>query len=250
MFPAVRSTDTFRGTMTDTGRAARRTELVAHRGAKRERPENTLAAFARALELGADALELDVHATRDGVVVVHHDPTLGGTRAEAAVPIAECTAPQLEGFRVGGERIPTLASVLALAAGRATVYVEIKGAGIEREVVDVVRGSRATCAIHSFDHAAIGRVRALAPEIPRGLLFEHAGDDMLAALAEHDARDLWPHLSLVDAALVEAVHRAGRRIVVWTVNLVEDAARLAALDVDALCGDDVPLLRAALATRR
>lgn len=223
-------------------------ELVAHRGAKRERPENTLAAFARAIELGADALELDVHATRDGIVVVHHDPAPAtvGTGGEPPRPIAECSARELAAFRVGGERIPSLADVLALAAGRVTVYVEIKGARIEGAVVDVVRASRARCAIHSFDHEAIGRVRALAPEIPRGLLFEHGGADMLAALDEYDARDLWPHVPLVDASLVDGVHRSGRRVVVWTVNRAEDATRLAALGVDALCGDDVPLLRGAL----
>ena len=232
---------------TQGSRAA--TELVAHRGAKRERPENTLAAFARALELGADAFELDVHATRDGVVVVHHDPIprAPGAGGERARPIAECSARDLTSFRVGGEPIPTLESVLELAAGRARVYVEIKGSGIEREVVGVIGASRTECAIHSFDHAAVGRVRALAPEIPRGLLFEHAGQDMLAALIEHDARDLWPHVPLVDAALVDRVHRLGRRVVVWTVNTSTDAARLASLGVDALCGDDVPLLRRALA---
>ena len=226
-------------------------ELVAHRGAKRERPENTLAAFARAIEVGADALELDVHATRDGVVVVHHDPVprAGGANGEPPRPIAECTAGELASFRVAGEAIPTLESVLDLSAGRVRVYVEIKGAGIERDVVRVVRASRAECALHSFDHGAIGRVRALAPEIPRGLLFERAGDDMLAALAEHDARDLWPHVSLVDAALVEGAHRIGRRVVVWTVNRPADASRLASLGVDALCGDDVPLLRRAVAIR-
>lgn len=229
-----------------TGRS--RPELVAHRGAKRERPENTIAAFARAIELGADALELDVHATRDGVVVVHHDavPREAGARGEPPRAIAECSARELAAFRVGGEAIPSLAAVLALAAGRATVYVEIKGAGIERAVVDVVRSSRATCAIHSFDHEAIGRVRALAPEIPRGLLFEHRGPDMLAALAEYDAHDLWPQVTLVDEAVVEGAHRIGRRVVAWTVNSATDAARLAAAGVDALCGDDVPLLRDAL----
>jgi len=238
-----------------TTEPARRTrpalELVAHRGAKRERPENTLAAFARAIELGADALELDVHATRDGVVVVHHDPVphTAGTDGELPRPIAECTARELTSFQVDGEPIPTLDSVLELAAGRVRVYVEIKGAGIEREVVRAVRASRAVCAIHSFDHAAIGRVRALAPEIPRGLLFERAGVDMLASLIQYDARDLWPHVSLVDEGLVEGAHRMGRRVVVWTVNEPADASRLASVGVDALCGDDVPLLRRAVAAR-
>lgn len=216
--------------------------IVAHRGAKRERPENTLAAFARAIELGADALELDVHATRDGVVVVHHDPVVHGD----ARPIANLTSRELAAVRVGGEPIPTLAEVLAVAERRVAVYVEIKGSGIEQRVVDVVRASPTPCAIHSFDHAAVARVREIAPEIPRGLLFEHRGADMVAALETHDARDLWPEVTLVTRELVERVHRAGRRVVVWTVNEIDDAARLAAMGVDALCGDDVRLLRAAI----
>ncbi|HEX2779779.1 MAG TPA: glycerophosphodiester phosphodiesterase [Gemmatimonadaceae bacterium] len=221
-------------------------EIVAHRGAKRERPENTLAAFARALELGADAFELDVHATRDGAVVVHHDPVVREHEGDAAtLPIASMTRRQLTELDVGGEPIPLLRDVLELAAGRATVYVEIKGKSIEKLVVGVVRAWRATCAIHSFDHAAIARVRELAPEIPRGLLFEHRGHDMVAALVAHDARDLWPHVPLVTEELVAAVHAAGRRVVVWTVNAAADAKRLSEFGVDALCGDDVTLLREA-----
>lgn len=226
-------------------------ELVAHRGATRERPENTLAAFARAIELGADGLELDVHATRDGVVVVHHDPiprALDGAGQRVARPIADLTRADLQRLRVDGEPIPTLAEVLDLARASVIVYVEIKGAAIEQRVVDVVRASRANCAIHSFDHPAIGRVAALAPEIPRGLLFERAEVDMLGAMARYDARDLWPAVDLVTPALVDAAHRAGRRVVVWTVNDSSNARRLASLGVDALCGDDVPLLRDALAT--
>ena len=217
-------------------------ELVAHRGAKRERPENTLPAFARAIELGADAIELDVHATRDGVVVVHHDPIVHGTPHA----IADLASRELRELDVGGAPVPTLAEVLALAARRVTVYVEIKGAQIEEAVVEVVRASTASCAIHSFDHAAVARVRQIAPEIPRGLLFEHRGADMIAALAAHDARDLWPEVSLVTRDLVERAHHAGRRVVAWTVNEIDDAARLAAIGVDALCGDDVRLLRAAI----
>lgn len=221
-------------------------EIVAHRGAKRERPENTLVAFARALELGADALELDVHATLDGAVVVHHDPVPVARRRDGSqpdVPIGAMSHPEIAELQVDGEPIPLLRDVLDLAAGRATVYVEIKGRAIEQLVVDEVHASRASCAIHSFDHGAIARVRELAPEIPRGLLFEHGALDMIEALAAHDARDLWPHHSLVTPTLVDAVHRAGRRVVVWTVNAAADAARLAALGVDALCGDDVSLLR-------
>ncbi len=235
---------------TSTQHARPRPELVAHRGAARERPENTLAAFAIALDQRADAIELDVHCTADGVVVVHHDPVPHGVypdgRRERG-PIAELRYVELSTLRIVGEAIPTLRDVLALVGDRATVYVEIKGAGIERAVVDAVRGSSAQCAIHSFDHEAVNRVRALAPEIPRGLLFERGDtESMLRSMERHDARDLWPAAALIDAALIEAAHRAGKRVIAWTVNDTSLASTLAAAGVDALCTDDVPLIADAL----
>ncbi len=126
------------------GELSRSPELIGHRGAPRERPENTLASFLRALDLGADAVELDVHATRDGVVVVHHDFV---PRAESSVaalggrPIAELTAADLGTFQVAGEPIPTLASVLEAIGGRATVYVEIKGRDIEEAVIATIESA-------------------------------------------------------------------------------------------------------------
>lgn len=232
------------------GATRSRPELVAHRGASRERTENTLAAFAVALDHRSAGIELDVHATADGVVVVHHDLVPHGIYPDGSGerrPIAELRYVELSTLRIRGESIPTLRDVLALVGDRAVVYVEIKGAGIEQGVVEVIRASGARCAIHSFDHAMVARVRAIAPEIPRGLLFDH-GDarTMLAEMEAHDARDLWPHATLIDAALVDAAHRAGRRVVAWTVNAAPLATDLSALGVDALCTDDVPLVRAAL----
>jgi glycerophosphoryl diester phosphodiesterase len=216
------------------------------------RTENTLPAFALAIEQGANAIELDVHATADGVVVVHHDadvPT-GAARGATRQAIAGMRWDQLRDVELKhGERIPPLRDVLALAAGRARVYVEIKGTSIERAVVDVIRESSADCAVHSFDHAAIAAARALASDLPCGLLLDKndpRADEIGALVTKYGARDLWPHVSLVDESLVNDAHRAGARIVVWTVNDVSSARRLAALGVDALCTDDVPLISAAV----
>lgn len=221
-------------------------ELVAHRGASHERPENTLAAFAVALDHRADAIELDVHATADGIVVVHHDLVPRGHYPDGRReqrPIAELRYVELSTLRIAGEAIPTLRDVLSLVGDRATVYVEIKGADIERRVVDVVRAASARCAIHSFDHATVRRVSQLAPAIPRGLLFA-SGDAgmMLREMERYDARDLWPEVSLIDAALVTAAHAAGKRVIAWTVDDPQLASYLAAIGVDALCTDDVPLI--------
>jgi glycerophosphoryl diester phosphodiesterase len=220
-----------------------RIERIAHRGAKREHTENTLPAFHRAFELGADGIELDVHATSDGVVVVHHDPDVrqGLRRVEiAATDWAGVSALEL----AGGGQIPRLTDVLAIAPATVTVYVEIKGLGIERLVAESIAGHHERCAVHSFNHDAIDVVRDIAPNIPRGVLFERDTVDVLDVMSRTGARDVWPHWKLVDGALVDAVHHAGGRIIAWTVNDAGVAERLTALGVDGLCGDDVRVFQA------
>ncbi|HEX6533748.1 MAG TPA: glycerophosphodiester phosphodiesterase [Gemmatimonadaceae bacterium] len=226
--------------------------LVAHRGAPRERPENTLPAFLRALELGADGIELDVHGTKDGVVVVHHDEVPRATAPSGALAgrrIDTLRFDELQGFSIRGiARIPTLEEVLAVLEGRVDVFIEIKGTGIERAVVDIVRASRdpCRCAVHSFRHDAVARVGELAPEIRRGILFDRPLPDVPAAMRAVGAMDAWPQWELVDAPLVRAVHDAGGRVIPWTVNRPESARALAGLGVDALCSDLLPIVRAAL----
>lgn len=225
-------------------------QLIAHRGASRVRIENTLAAFAVALDQRADAVELDVHATADGVVVVHHDPVPHGVHGDGRSerqPISALRYVELATIRIGGEPVPTLRDTLALMGDRAAVYVEIKGVGIERQVVEAIRGNRARCAVHSFDHTAIAGVRALAPEIPRGLLFERGErEGIVEAMRAHDARDLWAENGIVDAALIDAAHSAGMRLIAWTVNDPRRAGQLAAFGIDGLCTDDVPLISSAV----
>jgi glycerophosphoryl diester phosphodiesterase len=225
-------------------------EIVAHRGASRDRPENTLAAFALALDQGADAIELDVHATRDGVVVVHHDPVL---RAPAQPPdrrprIAEITHAELRALAPDGDTgIPTLAEVLELVGTRARVYVEIKGRAVERQVLDVLRDGRTDCAVHAFDHRVPQRVRALAPGVPVGILLTSYLLDVAAAVRPVPARDVWQDWTLIDDAWVAAVRAVGGRSVAWTVNDPAAGVALARLGVEALCTDVPGLMRAALA---
>ena len=226
--------------------------LIGHRGAPRERPENTLPSFLRALELQADGIELDVHCTKDRVVVVHHDEIPRATPPSGHLArrrIDELTFDELQGFSVRGlALISTLAESLAVIKGRADVFIELKGAAIEHEVVDVVRRSSAParCALHSFDHEQIARARALAPELRGGILFDRPVLDPVSAMRAADALDVWPSREHVNESLVESVHGAGGRVIPWTVNKGEQAVELAAFGVDALCTDFIAVLRAAL----
>ena len=226
--------------------------LIGHRGAPRERPENTLPSFLRALELQADGIELDVHCTKDRVVVVHHDEIPRATPPSGKLAgrrIDALTFDELQGFSVRGlALISTLEEALAVIKGRADVFIELKGEAIEREVVRVIGASIAPerCAVHSFDHAQVARARALAPELRGGILFDRRVDDPAASMRAADALDVWPSHEHIDEAFVRSVHAAGGRVIAWTVNKPVQAVGLSALGVDGLCTDFIPALRAAL----
>lgn len=199
-------------------------EIIAHRGASRERPENTLAAFTRAADLGADGCEFDVHLHADGRLWVHHDPLPAGTAA--------------------GSDVPRLEDVLALHAERGlTAYAELKGVGCAAATVAALQSSPARSAVHAFDHRQVAVAHELAPEIPRGVLEISYPVDHLHALQTVQGRDLWRNWAFIDEALVAAANDAGCRIVAWTVNDPVQIERLAMLGVHALCTDDVALAR-------
>ncbi len=218
-------------------------EIVAHRGASRERPENTLAAFHRAVELGADAVELDVHVTSDGVVVVHHDPAVTGLGAIQAL-----TRGQLAAYRVQGEPIPTLDEVFDAVGERLRIYVELKGATSAPGSLDCIARHPAGpgAAVHCFDHRLVAQALRLAPAVPRGVLEVSYPVDLTGAARPVEARDLWRHRDFVDEALVRGAHAEGRRVVAWTVNDAATMRRMAGWGVDAICTDDVALARETL----
>jgi len=205
-------------------------QIIAHRGTPRQHPENTLAGFAQALADGADAIELDVRRTADGVVVVHHDPASPGSLPIDTLPAAALLP-----------SIPPLATVLAQVDGRATVYVEVKQAGIEDDVVGLLTASTTPTAVHAFDHRVARRVTHLAPGIPTGVLMSSYVIDPASVLRAAGARDWWQEWPMIDAALVASIHAAGGRVIAWTVNDPEAARRLSDLGVDGIC-TDVPRL--------
>jgi glycerophosphoryl diester phosphodiesterase len=207
---------------------------IAHRGMPRQARENTLASFVLALAAGADGIELDVHATSDGVVVVHHDAELAGGAAIGRLSHAEISEQTSN-----GEQVPTLGEVCALVKGRAELFVEIKGKGIEKLVVRALEGYAGAVAIHSFDHALIQRLANAASPFRLGILLEEPVSDVRATMEGAGALDLWPHHPLVTATLVSDVHRFGGRVIPWTVNDTRDVSRVTALGVDGICTDDV-----------
>ncbi|HSE67930.1 MAG TPA: glycerophosphodiester phosphodiesterase [Gemmatimonadales bacterium] len=220
----------------------RRPSSIGHRGASGIAHENSPSAFRLAKQLGADGVELDVHATGDGVLVVHHDYTIAGAGLISGLSSSDIAHHPLP----NGEEIPTLAQALDLLDGL-DVWVEVKSLpprfdGRLLETLD--RGpSPQRYAVHSFDHRIVARL-GQRPKLSRGVLLASYLLDPLAVLKSAGADVLWQEAHLIDQDLVQLMHKAGCRIIAWTANTEEEIARLAQLGVDGICGNFPDLIHA------
>lgn len=222
--------------------------IIAHRGASAYAPENTMAAFRLAGEMGADAIELDAKLTRDGQIVVHHDGTLDRTTTGSG-RVPEHTLAQIRQLDAGGkfdarfvgERVPALEEVLAAFGRELLINVELKDYEHPRDdlpqaAAALVRsmGLQARVLFSSFNPLALRRARRQAPEIPTALL-EMASDGRAKRALFRLISPPWayhPEDRMVDAGLIDDEHRRGRRMNVWTVNHAARIAELLAWGID------------------
>jgi len=222
--------------------------IIAHRGASAEKPENTLAAFRRALALRVDGIELDVHVTRDGVPVVFHDDKLKRLTG-AKGRLTDFTWAELAKLRVRGtEPIPRLIDVLRLTRLRTVVQIELKAGVPIPPVVQAVKTARALgwVIFASFDVALVRQAGELAPKAPRMLISESRRSRavILRQLASCKALGLsFNHRRVPSAAWVQYFQLRGYSVWTWTVNDPAAMTRLAGWGVDALLGDDPALMR-------
>jgi glycerophosphoryl diester phosphodiesterase len=221
--------------------------LYAHRGASAELPENTLLAFARAAELGAFGIELDVHLSRDKVPVVIHDDSVDRT-TNGAGAISDLNLAELKQLDAGvGALIPTLAEVLDLVGNRLHVDIEVKAAAAADEVIREAAARPALrFAISSFDHDVLRHVRRRASDIEVWPLTVGATDETLDAADELNAPYIAINDLFVNAEIAEYVRARGRECWVWTVNDPARAETLNAIGVAGICTDDPASLLAQL----
>jgi glycerophosphoryl diester phosphodiesterase len=216
---------------------------IAHRGASGDFPENTLPAFAAAIEAGAQMCELDVQLTADAAVVVIHDETVNrttnGAGAVSAMTLAEIRrldAGHKFGAGFAGARVPALEEVLELVKGRCRLNVELKSPGVEREVYRLLRahGAIAGTIVSSFDWDALAAVRRLEPALSIGVLADRGAEAMFEAAADLRAISVNPRHNMVTPAIVERAHRIGLTVLVWTVDKPAEMRRMIALGVDGI----------------
>jgi len=245
--------------------------LIAHRGASGLAPEHTLASFELAVEIGVDFLEQDLQQTRDGALVVLHDDTLNrtarGPEADCSGRVHDKTLAQLErcdfgawfrekhpavGDRFDGQRILTLDTLIERFGHSVRYYIETKHPEEAEDLEDSLLStlsehglleadSASSLVFQSFSKESLVVLAEKAPRVPRVQLLDRKEveppyDVQLSEIAKY-ADGIGPNYRDVDATLVEAAHRHGLKIHVYTVNDPEEMRRLEALDVDGIFSD-------------
>lgn len=223
------------------------TLVIAHRGASRAERENTIAAFVRAVEMGADGIELDVRRTADDVLVVHHDAMLGDGRIVRQVPAGELP-----------DHVPTLSAALDACAG-AFVNVEIKNDPSEpdfdptewaahRTLIELGRrGADARWLVSSFRLETVDLVRSLARSVRTAWLVVAAGDAEIDATVANGHIAIHPYVNTLDAEVIRGAHARGLAVNTWTCDDPDRMRQLIAWGVDGICTN---LPDVALAVRR
>jgi glycerophosphoryl diester phosphodiesterase len=236
--------------------------IIAHRGASGHAPENTLAAFERAVELGAGFIETDLHLTRDARFVAIHDRTLerttngrGAVRDFTLAELRELDAGLWFDRQFSGLQIPTLEEILAFARKHDVVfYFEIKyeaAWGMHHALVAALQTveNAARSIVISFDPETLLALRRLDASVMMGLLAEEARRDLVKVALDAGARQLCPRWDIVTQELVEQAHRADLHVVTWTVNEPEKMRAAMDAGVDGIMTDLPDRLRAAIEDR-
>lgn len=223
--------------------------LVGHRGAAGSAPENTMPSFERALSLGADAIELDVHLSRDGIPVVIHDHTVDRTTNGHGM-VSEMTVAELKALDAAARfdgasfdaRIPTLDEVLSWARGKTRVVIELKGThtpGLVRSTLDLVQkhGMLSDVMLISFDHFALRETRQINRDVCTGALYVGRPVDPVSVATSCGADAICPHWASISPEDVALAHRAGLAVCVWTVNQPVEIAAALSLGIDGITSD-------------
>lgn len=227
--------------------------IMGHRGAMGHAPENTLASFKLAHEMGVEAVELDVHLSADGVLVVHHDETLDRTTSGSG-EIAAMTLEQLRQLDAGskfsmdyaGERIPTLEEVLTWARGvELPVVIEFKRNPNVRAIVEAAIGlvermqAGSDVAFISFDHFVPAGLKQARPQWTTGVLYVGRPVDAVRLAADAGADGLLPNFYFVEREDVERAHAAGKWVGCWAPNTERELGYAIAQGVD-MIGTNFP----------
>lgn len=212
---------------------------IAHRGYSEKYPENTIPAFIKAIEFGADMIEFDIHLSRDGRIVVIHDDSIDRTSNGTGM-VKDFTLNELReydysfNFGKGMIQIPTLEEVLELSAGKILLNIEIKNcpnnyAGIEKELVETLTkfDSIESAVISSFDHHSLLRMKGINRNIKTGMLYDSLWIKFREEIRELDVYSLHPGIDSAYTSELKWASDAGYKIYPWVAKSRKDMDLLA-----------------------
>ena len=217
---------------------------IAHRGAKAYEPENTLAAFAKAIELQSDAIEFDVHLSADGEIIVIHDETVDRVTNGSGF-VKDLSLSALKKMKIGNEHeIPTLSETFDFVNQRCLVNVELKAFETAEPVVKLIEyyvtqknWKYSQFLVSSFDWPALQKVRDLHVEIPLGVLTE-TDLELAIGFAEFvKAETIHPYFHLLTAENTSHMQQKGFKVFAWTVNEWEDIQNIKSFKVNGIISD-------------
>jgi len=217
---------------------------IGHRGARAYEPENTLRSFKKALELGVDAVELDVRRTKDGEIVVIHDAEVDRTTNGKGL-VGDLTLKEIkELVTEKGEKIPTLEEALDFLDKKVKILIELKEIGLEEKVLSLIheKGLEKNVIIVSFLEGTLRKVRELNDEVETGLIYVRHGNPIKAALGLR-AKYLLPLYRFTHTANVQKAHENGLKVIVWTINKPEEVLEYVEKGVDGIASDRPDILK-------
>ena len=218
---------------------------IAHRGAKAYEPENTLQAFQKALDLNSDGIELDVHVSSDGQIIVIHDETIDRTTDGKGL-VNDFTLAKLKSFLIDGKhQIPTLKEVFDLVNKKCLINIELKGLGTPSKVVALIEDYISEknwnynhFIISSFEWNMLEETSNLNPNIPIGVLTEEDLSKALAFAEKIKAKAIHPDFQLLNENNVLQMQDKGFLVLPWTVNSEEDIQKVKSYKVNGIISDN------------
>ncbi len=218
--------------------------IIGHRGAKGHAPENTLISFQKALDLGVDGMELDVHLSADNQIMVIHDETVNRTTNGDGF-VNQLSLQELKSLQIADEhQIPTLAEVLDLVDRKIFINIELKGKHTAKPVLTLIEKYIATknwryesFLISSFDWNALQEMHLLNPKIALGVLTETDVDLAIGFAQFIKAKSIHPYFHLLDKENTMLMQQKGFQVFPWTVNEPEDIQKIKSYTVNGIITD-------------
>jgi len=231
--------------------------IIAHRGASNIAPENTLKAFKKAIELGADYIEFDVHQSKDGEIVIIHDANTFRTTGHLGL-IKDMTLEEIKNLDCGdGEKIPTLGELIKLAEGKISLNCEIKAKGMTQKIIEILRETDffEPTIISSFNHSELLKIKNVEPKIKLAALNPtHTGwiinwfsrKNVIKTASKNNFYAINPLYLIVNQKFIDNAHEKNLKVFPWTVDSISSIENLIKMGVDGIISNNISRVKEVL----